>query len=146
MPGYKTHDKVAYLTSPVWIGSCFFLLPFDQSIVFAAGYYIGNHWLSPDLDIDSILNKRWSFLRFVWYPYRRIIHHRSFYSHSGPFSAAVRLVYLSVWIVVPALVIVPVNILVAFLLSFLPYIIAFYYGVAIADTVHTVLDRSIGGP
>lgn len=141
MPNYKTHDKVAYITSPLWIGSCFFLLPVDQLCILAAGYFIGNHWLSPDLDIASIMNRRWSLLRIIWYPYRRIIHHRSFYSHSGPLSAALRILYLSMWICIPALLLVPVNIFITAILAYLPYIAAFYYGVAISDTVHTVLDH-----
>lgn len=52
-----------------------------------------SYFISPDLDLDSSVYKRWSIFRFIWYPYREIMKHRGA-SHSfiwGPISILMNL-------------------------------------------------------
>ncbi len=53
--------------------------------------------LGPDLDIHSIQYKRWGPLRWIWLPYQTALHHRSKLSHGPIIGTALRVIYLSVW-------------------------------------------------
>ena len=64
--------------------------------VTAAGlaFLIGGLWLSPDLDTHSNPSRRWGPLKILWWPYRRLLRHRSLISHSPLIGTAGRLSYL----------------------------------------------------
>ena len=57
-------------------------------------FLLGGLWLSPDLDTRSNPTRRWGPLRLVWWPYRRLLRHRSLLSHSPLLGSAGRLLYL----------------------------------------------------
>ena len=57
-------------------------------------FLLGGLWLSPDLDTRSNPSNRWGPLRWLWWPYRRLLRHRSLISHSPLLGSAVRLAYL----------------------------------------------------
>lgn len=59
------------------------------------GFLIGGLWLSPDLDTPSNPSRRWGPLRWLWWPYRRLLSHRSLLSHSPLLGSAGRLLYLA---------------------------------------------------
>ena len=63
----------------------------------AAGlaFLAGGLWLSPDLDTRSNPSRRWGPLRLLWWPYRRLLSHRSLISHSPLLGSAGRLLYLA---------------------------------------------------
>ena len=65
--------------------------------VVAAGlaFLLGGLWLSPDLDTRSNPSRRWGPLRLLWWPYRRLLRHRSLLSHSPLLGSAGRLLYLA---------------------------------------------------
>jgi len=50
-------------------------------------------FLSPDLDLNCRSYHRWGPLRFVWWPYQKLIHHRSPLSHSCVVGPALRIAY-----------------------------------------------------
>jgi uncharacterized metal-binding protein len=141
LPGYKTHDRAAYIAAPVLTGVAYAVLPLPYTLLFSVAFLAGNHWLSPDLDIDSIMSHRWGFLRFIWFPYKRLIHHRSFLSHSGPLSAAIRIIYLSVLLSIPLYVVFGSAMLYMLFLQYWQIYAILYLGVAAADTLHTALDH-----
>jgi len=58
-------------------------------------FLIGGLWLSPDLDTRSNPSRRWGPLRLLWWPYRRLLRHRSLLSHSPFLGSTVRLLYLA---------------------------------------------------
>ena len=61
-------------------------------------FVIGGLWLSPDLDTNSKVLKRWGVFQIFWWPYQKSISHRSILSH-GPFiGTIIRLTYVSCWI------------------------------------------------
>jgi uncharacterized metal-binding protein len=61
----------------------------------ALGFLVGGLWLSPDLDTHSRPTARWGPLAGLWWPYRRLLRHRSLLSHCPVLGTAGRLVYLS---------------------------------------------------
>ena len=91
-------------------------------------------WLTPDRDVDfpiyadSLLP---SFVRLLWraywYPYSRIMPHRSFWSHFPVVSTLIRAVYVAL----PAL-----------LLGWRPTTVWWWVlvGLIVSDTVHWVMD------
>ena len=52
--------------------------------------------LSPDLDLDSSIYRRWGPLRFLWWPYQKVMPHRSIFSHSFVVGPLIRLLYFFV--------------------------------------------------
>ncbi|MFZ9567086.1 MAG: metal-binding protein [Vulcanococcus sp.] len=57
-------------------------------------FLVGGLWLSPDLDTNSRPYQRWGPLRWLWWPYRKALRHRSIVSHAPVIGSAVRLGYL----------------------------------------------------
>lgn len=99
MPGCKTHDVIGVVTSiPLGVGGYLFLErsradnPVELVTIFVASYYVGTFYLSPDLDMDSRVYKRWGALRVLWFPYKKMLRHRSKWSHSA-IGGALRGVY-----------------------------------------------------
>ena len=62
----------------------------------ALAFLLGGLWLSPDLDTRSNATRRWGLLQPLWWPYRRLLRHRSLISHSPLLGSAGRLLYLAV--------------------------------------------------
>lgn len=60
----------------------------------ALGFLAGGLLLSPDLDTHSRPTARWGALSLLWWPYRRLLRHRSLLSHSPLLGTAGRLTYL----------------------------------------------------
>ncbi|MFM7264364.1 MAG: metal-binding protein [Cyanobium sp.] len=60
----------------------------------AVSFLLGGLWLSPDLDTRSRATRRWGPLALLWWPYRRVLSHRSALSHSPLLGSAGRLAYL----------------------------------------------------
>jgi uncharacterized metal-binding protein len=62
--------------------------------VASLAFLVGGLWLSPDLDTLSRATARWGPLRGLWWPYRRLLRHRSLFSHSPLIGTTGRLAYL----------------------------------------------------
>ena len=79
--------------------------------VTAAGlaFLIGGLWLSPDLDTHSNPSRRWGPLKILWWPYRRLLRHRSLISHSPLIGTAGRLAYLSCLVLALTAVLQPLG-------------------------------------
>jgi uncharacterized metal-binding protein len=103
MPSGKAHDRITWVTAalatPIW----YFASPVRDVAAFAAGmigYLFSGLYLSSDLDTRSGPLKRWGPLRFLWYPYQRLVPHRSWLSHGlgiGPIARAIYFVAM-VWL------------------------------------------------
>ncbi len=131
MPNYRTHDRAALIAAPVIIVGIAQITTIETAIGMGIAFLVANHYLSPDLDIDSIMNRRWGMLRVIWLPYRKVFRHRSFWTHSGPISATIRFIYLAVWLS-PLLLLFPPPLFI---------ILALYIAMILADTLHTTLDK-----
>ncbi|WP_392350044.1 metal-binding protein [Parasynechococcus sp.] len=64
----------------------------------ALAFLIGGLWLSPDLDTHCRALNRWGVLQWIWWPYRRLIPHRSLWSHGPILGTVTRLLLLSAWV------------------------------------------------
>jgi uncharacterized metal-binding protein len=65
------------------------------ALMAAVGFLAGGLWLSPDLDTRSRATRRWGPLALLWWPYRRVLSHRSALSHTPLLGSAGRLAYLA---------------------------------------------------
>jgi uncharacterized metal-binding protein len=61
--------------------------------VLLASYLVSGFLFSPDLDLRSTPYMRWRWLRWIWYPYRRMVPHRSWISHSLLWGPLLRMLY-----------------------------------------------------
>ena len=96
MPSGETHLKINWVVLIlINILIVFFhtLVEIREFALFNIIYILMSFFISPDLDIDSSVYRRWSIFRWVWYPYREIMKHRGL-SHSivfGPLSIILNL-------------------------------------------------------
>ena len=68
-----------------------------SGLIASIAFVFGGLWLSPDLDTCSIASHRWGHLAWIWWPYRRLIPHRSLWSHGPLLGTATRLLLLLTW-------------------------------------------------
>lgn len=167
MPRYHTHEVFASLfTIPLTYLYYKITRDLGASAVFFISIIFGVFFLSPDLDTKSKAYRRWSFLRFIWIPYMKLVKHRSFLSHFPVVSSIIRSIYLTLSIAfISALIIYFLtaifvflgvemktkNFLLVFRESFfstvhilldidLKFLIAFLIGISSGDTIHMVID------
>jgi uncharacterized metal-binding protein len=72
-------------------------------------FLIGGLWLSPDLDTRSRPLRRWGLLACIWGPYRHLVRHRGWISHTPLLGMACRLLYLGLWILMLATLLLPLG-------------------------------------
>ena len=96
MPSGETHIKINWIVLIIInIIIVFFhtLIEIREFALFNIIYILTSYLISPDLDLDSSVYRRWSIFRWIWYPYREIMKHRGL-SHSivfGPLSIILNL-------------------------------------------------------
>jgi len=94
MASGRSHDRATGLLALPFGLLWWPLLGAMGTVVAAAAFLIGGLWLSPDLDTPSRALARWGPLQVLWWPYRRLLRHRSLLSHSPLIGTGGRLVYL----------------------------------------------------
>ncbi|WP_036485404.1 metal-binding protein [Myxosarcina sp. GI1] len=95
MPSGNTHDRITLWLLPWIVGGTYLLAKDGElTLIVAGGFLFGGLMFGPDLDIYSIQYKRWGVLRYIWLPYRRLLRHRSFFSHGLIVGTIIRIVYL----------------------------------------------------
>ncbi len=93
----KNHENATKLLV-IPFGICLAILwDIKSALLGSVAFITGGIWLSPDLDTQSIALKRWGFLKVLWWPYRKLIRHRSFLSHAPFIGTTLRICYLFVW-------------------------------------------------
>ena len=99
MPSGKTHDKITVVTAiaavPIWWWESA-TKDWAGLAVGLAAYFFSGFWLSDDLDTHSIAYKRWGVLRWLWWPYQKLVPHRSWVSHGIGFGPIFRVAYFLV--------------------------------------------------
>lgn len=99
MPSGKVHDQITVAAAAVSVPAYWQLAPAPTGdvtggAILAVGTLFSGLMLSPDLDLDSSIYRRWGPLRFLWWPYQKAIPHRSKLSHSFLLGPLLRLAYL----------------------------------------------------
>ena len=99
MPSGTTHDRITLWMLP-WIASITYGLTRngDLTLLLSGGFLFSGLMFGPDLDIYSVQYKRWGLLRVIWIPYRRLMRHRSVFSHGFLIGTCLRVVYLGLFI------------------------------------------------
>ncbi|NKB74898.1 MAG: hypothetical protein GKR83_10300 [Synechococcus sp. s2_metabat2_7] len=95
MASGRKHDRATCVLALIYGAIWWPWLGISGAAGSAAAFLFGGLFLSPDLDINSRPYQRWGVLRWLWWPYQRLIHHRSVLSHSPFLGTAIRLAYLS---------------------------------------------------
>lgn len=109
MPSGRTHDRITiWLLSPVVIISYILTRDGELTLLVAAGFFFSGLMFGPDLDIYSVQFKRWGTFRWLWIPYQKLLHHRSFLSHGFIIGTIIRIIYLSLWLLIFAIFIVAI--------------------------------------
>ena len=94
----RDHDRTSLiLSAPMGLLIALLLDP-TCGLITTAAFAFGGLWLSPDLDTRSNALRRWGILRFIWWPYRRVLPHRSFWSHGPLLGTTGRLLLLIAWL------------------------------------------------
>jgi len=94
MASGSSHDRgTLWLALPFGL-LCWPFLGWIGSASAALAFLVGGLLLSPDLDTRSRPTRRWGPLRLLWWPYRKLLRHRSLLSHGPVLGTLGRLGYL----------------------------------------------------
>lgn len=97
MPSANTHDFITILLVPPAVAAAYYFTNDWTVTAIATGAMVfGGLMFGPDLDIQSRQYARWGPLRFLWWPYKAMLPHRSWLSHSILFGTLIRVVYFLV--------------------------------------------------
>ncbi|MCS7208193.1 MAG: metal-binding protein [Fimbriimonadales bacterium] len=97
MPSGKVHDWVTIGTALSAVPlTAMYLPPETRPLAWLAiaSYTFSGIWLSSDLDVPSSAYRRWGPLRVIWYPYQKLVPHRSWISHGLGIGPLLRVAYL----------------------------------------------------
>jgi uncharacterized metal-binding protein len=95
MASGRSHDRATGLLALPFGLLCWPVLGPTAALAAGLAFLVGGLWLSPDLDTRSNATRRWGPLALLWWPYRRVLSHRSAFSHTPLVGSAGRLVYLA---------------------------------------------------
>jgi uncharacterized metal-binding protein len=116
MPSGRTHDRLTSLASLALFPAAVIVTSGSQLItvdgllngaIAALCCLVSGIWLSPDVDVQGYLDRRYGMLQFVWWPYYSVSHmgghyrvhgkatHRSHLSHSPLIGTASKVLYLA---------------------------------------------------
>lgn len=94
MPSGRTHDFITILlAAPTAAVAYYFTEDLTITLITTAAMIFGGLMFGPDLDIQSRQYTRWGLLRFLWWPYKVILPHRSRLSHSILIGTWIRVIY-----------------------------------------------------
>jgi uncharacterized metal-binding protein len=91
----RAHDRATWLLALPFGALWWPWLGGTGMAVASLSFLAGGLLLSPDLDTRSNPTRRWGPLRWLWWPYRRLLSHRSLVSHTPLIGTAGRLLYLA---------------------------------------------------
>ena len=143
------HDKATKIGSLVFgllIGS---LWGRKYGLTGMSAFFIGGFFLSPDLDTTSIPSKRWGLLKSIWLPYKKLIKHRSIFSHGPLIGTSIRLIYLGTilyffLIFLKAIDIINISISFKLIIDIIKnnpkYIISILIGIEMSAWLHLIQD------
>jgi uncharacterized metal-binding protein len=99
MPSGRTHDEITLWLLP-WVAGITWVFTSNShlTLLVSGGFLFSGLMFGPDLDIYSKQFQRWGCFRWIWLPYQKSLHHRSFLSHGPVIGTVLRVVYLTTWI------------------------------------------------
>ena len=146
MAAGRDHDRATVLAAFPFAVLIGLTLGPKVAVSAALAFWFGGLWLSPDLDTHCRALQRWGPLQLIWWPYRRLIPHRSIWSHGPLLGTFTRLLLLSGWIAL-ALVLIPGMSLIDALTTIEPWcrsntvqILGALLGLEASCWLHLILD------
>lgn len=135
MPDGRTHALATLAVgSAVTGGLACLSRPTPETLCVGIGFLISLA-VNPDLDLNRRFPRRnpakWPWWLF-WYPYSRMVGHRSFFSHVPLVGTFIRTAYI-----------IPLIAVCIYLGMDVRYAVPVFVGMAISDAVHSVLDVSV---
>ena len=109
MASGRHHDRATWLLALPFGGLWWPALGLGGLGVASLAFLLGGLLLSPDLDTRSNPSQRWGPLRWLWWPYRKLLRHRSLLSHSPLLGTAIRLAYLALLCLGLSLLLAPLG-------------------------------------
>ena len=101
MPSGRTHDFITFLLVPPTLAAAYYITgDWMVAAVTTVAMVFGGLMFGPDLDIQSRQYARWGLLRFLWWPYRAALPHRSRLSHGILLGTWIRVIYFLVVVTV----------------------------------------------
>ncbi|WP_052128602.1 metal-binding protein [Neosynechococcus sphagnicola] len=98
MPAGRTHDRITLWSLPLVAGLSLTLTgKSDLTLLVSGSYLFSGLMFGPDLDILSRQYQRWGWLRWIWIPYRKLLRHRSWFSHGPIIGTTLRICYIACW-------------------------------------------------
>ncbi|MFW6219889.1 MAG: metal-binding protein [bacterium] len=132
MPSGRTHDIITAITTPI-VGYLTYTVSHNitDTIILLLAFLFASLMFNGDLDIDSRPYRRWSILRFIWLPYRKLFDHRSIWTHGILIGTIIRLFYVS-----PIILFVVLNLNINFTVY-----LTIFIGLEIGNSLHTISDK-----
>ena len=96
MPNARTHDIITLITAAGANVAYFLQAPqpdLKLTALFTGSYLFAGYACAGDLDLNSTEYRRWGPLRFLWWPYRTLVPHRSWVSHGLIMGGLIRVLY-----------------------------------------------------
>lgn len=94
MPSGRTHDLITFAISPaVFAGAQMYAGDAKLSLIATVATLFSGLMFGPDLDLDSKPYRRWGPLKFLWFPYKAALSHRSRLSHGLVLGTIFRILY-----------------------------------------------------
>ncbi len=123
-----------------------------NGLISGIAFTLGGIWLSPDLDIHSKALKRWGILQIIWWPYRKLISHRSIFSHGIIIGTSIRVIYLLINIYLIQVILIALNLtpefisleaIIKIIQKYPDEIMAAILGLEGSVWLHLIKDRSL---
>lgn len=140
MPDYKTHDRIGIITSIFLVsGMVYYKFTYETIIVTTGIFLFSVFYLSPDLDTESRIYKRWKLARWIWYPYQKLMPHRG-ESHNIIIGPLCPVIYLIILFGIVRLIIVSILYIIEHYHELLTFAIIIFI-IAMAGELHIITDR-----
>jgi len=105
----RAHDRATWLLALPFGALWWPWLGLSGLTTASLAFLLGGLVLSPDLDTRSNATRRWGPLKWLWWPYRRWLSHRSLLSHTPVIGTAGRLLYLGLLLLGLCLLALPLG-------------------------------------
>jgi uncharacterized metal-binding protein len=96
LPGYRVHDALTVAAAAALVPAYQMLAPrptLASAMVLAGSCLVSGLIFSPDLDVRSQPRRRWGRAGALWWPYEKLLPHRSRLSHGALIGPLFRLAY-----------------------------------------------------
>jgi uncharacterized metal-binding protein len=95
MASGNTHDRITQLCLPLVAGGGLLLSrSWELTLLLGGSFLFSGLMFGPDLDIHSNQSMRWGYFQWLWIPYRRLVPHRSPFSHGPIIGTLGRILYV----------------------------------------------------